>query len=415
MDSKIYTIQAAKWVKNKKCQGIRFGYSGVLNARQENIIQELTTDKSNILDLLYQILDKLVGRIEIEDVCIYYPIAKEHVEDIFHYIKEHGTITEDIVHDILQKVINDGWDIKIMTIGEFREQFTNLVPFSNQRNINYAHVDNLYREMKKSALDKTFPPSNITLLKKKDHYQIIDGMHRIEVIKHINPREKLLLSKKISVTIQTLELSSQENNAIFQNVNSTLPISELHLNEDFIEKLHTFIEDNIKKTYGAVITTDQLDKKIAPYITKSKLHSDLSENNIKKYAEQVQYVVDLNEIWRYFMSINQAILDVIYDIVEIEEEKFYEKSIELEEIQVLKIWKFIAYLNRDWGSKPFKLLHKKDKILLTKTLTSIRHNRNVGKNKLTFVLGLVPASGLFDCIKLIDDYRKIILESGDVF
>lgn len=198
---------------------------------------------------------------------------------------------DEVLDDIFGTQIDDNNPRSKLYLVE-PEQLVKIKSWDYNRQIDQKHVENLYKGQKK-YIDKNGIPyfaGNFIIGKMDGIYRVLDGQHRIEVVKK-------LLNENIThfmPRVEIIEITDDEEMVLmFKNINNTKPLSMDDMPEGKMVVLMELIDKNYKKIFS------QADDPLPPNINRRTMM-----NKIKEYNFFDKYNVTPIKVFQIIQKIN---------------------------------------------------------------------------------------------------------------
>jgi hypothetical protein len=288
----IYALQQEK--------GIKIGISTNWEKRKRsyqsqgnvmNIIKVVTTTDTNLDSNLKHILKNLglCVKIKNQSSTEVYNINCNGVLRLFDYISSGCSLNQNIVDILLKGTI---WrNIKI-NIRDFRNLYgTKYKIFEHQRPARELHIKDIcnYICSKFNTYLYTMTPI-IVVNNGDDTYDILDGNHRTHAYLRI-PENHLVLREQMSICEYQIPITTAvEKLTIFRAINQNLPMSKIHLNENFIIDVIDEINKQLIKSFGKTHIRDT-ERKADSY-------DFISVDDINQFTSRknLLYLLEMNKV-----------------------------------------------------------------------------------------------------------------------
>lgn len=346
-----------------------------------------------------------------------FDLKTSHVNKIFNYIKEHNTVTFDIV----KSIVIDDWYHKKILLSDFRELYGfYYIDFNYQRPIDLDHVESLKKYMCECYQSVTFRLPEITAIKlTEDKYTIIDGSHRCKAILAIDNTHPILDDCYIIISQKDNIMTEADAFQLFRSINKGKPMSDIYLNEYCIRTIVEDLITKLKKEFNQqCVRKESTNSGLQTYITERDIEQFVTEENIHTLFN-MGLIKELknNDLFKVLVNLNTKLEQIIATlaggeyilsdpITEITDQNITDKQWNREV-------EFCRILNE---YKMYKIAGTK-KIFERIRLDTCKTNRNIknkNRKKDPFLLGLIQKVELIYCIEKIPDIIKELgLEDSD--
>lgn len=278
--------------------------------------------KASLIELGKQIKQKNSSSTEV------FRVSEEETKAIFSYIKTFQIINTEILRRILEA--DTVCEQKISTLKELKENYSNgtFVNFKYQRIPDTDHVNDIRKYIMENYMRLTFVLPPVVIIKQKDNYEVVDGMHRCMAIKEI-PDDHPCLKYKISISCYNKNLADSDRIVIFRAINKSKPVHEIYLDPNATKSILTKAAGQLQKDFGTSIieknaTNIYIEKQhLVDLFTMDNINLLLQKNKIKGLTEKELYklILDVNTfIYTNIMEIDNDLFNTDYDYEEMSEE-----------------------------------------------------------------------------------------------